>query len=277
MPVEIIFEDQDLIFLNKPAGLVVNRAETIKVATLQDLMEEKLRIKDLGLRKDWVDLVPSDFDDQYGTPEKIFAQRNGMVHRLDKDTSGVMVWAKNPGSLVNLLKQFRERQASKSYLTLLHGKLTPITGEIDLPIKRHPQRREKFSIRPDGRAAVTQYQVEQSYSALNLIEVTKVLGDEVAQQLADKTTSYQGFSLVEAWPKTGRTHQLRVHFTHLTHPLVGDSKYVGRKRARLDQLWCPRQFLHAKSLELTHPRTGKKIKFEAPLTVELQTSLSLLH
>jgi 23S rRNA pseudouridine1911/1915/1917 synthase len=254
--IKVIFEDRDILVVNKPAGLIVNRAKTVKGETLQGWFFGRQEDRKTERLEDWGKLLPEDFDNQYGEPEEIFEQRNGLVHRLDKYTSGVMVLAKNPGSLVNLLSQFKKREVKKRYICLVHGELSVESGEVNVPIARSKNNNKKFAVVLNGRSAITEYKVLQFYQ---------------------KQGYQQGFSLVECLPKTGRTHQIRVHMTHLQHPLVGDKKYLGKKRARLDEQWCPRQFLHASFLEFTHPRTKKRVSFEAELSEDLKKALSLLE
>ncbi|MBU0576190.1 RluA family pseudouridine synthase, partial [Patescibacteria group bacterium] len=225
MDIPIIHEDQDILVVDKPAGVVVNKAETLQELALQDWLEEKA--KDFQ-QVNWAELVPDDFDDSFGTPEEIFVQRQGLVHRLDKNTSGVLVMAKNPGSLVNLLSQFKNRQVKKRYVCLTHGKFRVPTGTISAPLGRMSTDRHKFAVVPQGRDAVTLYKVKDFYVGLN------EQGQEKLGKMVKKISLYQGFSLVECWPQTGRTHQIRVHMKHWKHPLVGDIKYVGKKRAKLD-------------------------------------------
>ncbi|MBD3279593.1 MAG: RluA family pseudouridine synthase [Candidatus Pacebacteria bacterium] len=264
---EIIYQDQDLLIINKPAGLVVNRAQTVKQATLQDWLAAR-QDKQLPAEQ-WQDLVPGDFNKQYGSAEEIFAQRQGLVHRLDKDTSGVMVAAKNPGSLVNLLAQFKKRQVKKAYLALVHGRLQLKQGKINLPLSRTRTSPHQFAVAADGRPAQTSYEVLQEFTKLDL---------QIPAKLKKYQRTYQaGFSLVKCWPQTGRTHQIRVHFKHLQHPLVGDQHYAGRKRIKLDKLWCPRQFLHAQELCLMRPRNHKQQCFQAALTDDLQVVLKRLR
>lgn len=267
MKIETIFEDQDILIVNKPAGLVVNEASSVKGETLQAWLTKRL---DDAETADWQALIPDDFTEEFGTAEEIFSQRQGLVHRLDKDTSGVMITAKNPGALVNLLAQFKQRQVKKKYTCLTHRKFRVPKGTIDAPLARARVDRQKFAVSSAGRSAVTNYELIAYYPNLN------ELGQEKLAKYKKKLSLYQGFTLVKCWPKTGRTHQIRVHMKHWQHPLVGDSKYVGKRRAKLDELWCPRQFLHASQIEFTHPRTQKKLIFEAELAVDLQYSLSLL-
>lgn len=279
MQIEILYQDDDLVVINKPPGVVVNRAATIKVPTLQDWMGELLMNEGAGGKEvtdaTWQMLVPADFDATFGTPADIFAQRQGIVHRLDKDTSGVMVLAKNPGALVALLRQFKHRQTEKKYLALVHGKFAVPEAVVNAPLGRASQDRKLFSVKAGGREAVTTYKVQREYKEVNQLELTARQPD-LTNQTVRRFSIYQGFSLVACWPKTGRTHQIRVHMAHLQHPLVGDLTYVGKKRKSLDPVWCPRQFLHAESLEFTHPRTGERMTISAPLTPDLQAVLDLL-
>ncbi len=267
MNIEVVFEDQDILIINKPAGLVMNRADSVKVLTLQDWLEKKLEKETIN---DWRELVPADFSEEFGTAEEIFKQRQGLAHRLDKDTSGVIVAAKNPGSLVNLLAQFRQREISKRYTCLTHGKFRVPKGTIRAPLGRDRTNRQKFTISSGGRPSITEYEVIDYHADLN------EQGQEKLKKFKKNLLSYQGFSLVNCWPKTGRTHQIRVHMKHWQHPLVGDTKYVGKKRAKLDREWCPRQFLHASSIEFTHPRTNEKVNFEVELADDLKQALNFL-
>lgn len=270
MDIPIIFQDQDIVVISKPAGVVVNRATSVRGETLQDWFEEHILQQQVGGEKvfptaeSWQELVPADFDATYGTPEEIFKERSGMVHRLDKDTSGIIVFAKNPGALVHLLAQFRKREVSKKYVCLVHGKVQPERDVVRAPLGRaQGKNRKKFQVRPDGRPAETEYQVLNYWPTFS----------EKAQQTLPKNvtthpTYQQGFTLVQATPHTGRTHQIRVHFAHLGHPLVGDATYTGKKRAGVDSLWCPRHFLHASELRITHPRTELKETFQSDLSTD---------
>lgn len=268
MDINIIYEDQDIWIIDKPAGLVANQAETVSEPTLQDWLKQRLvDVEEV----DWSELVPPNFNDSYGTPKEVFVQRLGLVHRLDKDTSGVLVAAKNPGALVNLLDQFRQRQTSKKYICLTHNKFRVPQGIIRAPLGRARTDRQKFAVISSGRSAVTEYRVVDYYSGLNKQGLRKL------EKFKKKISIYQGFSLVHCWPKTGRTHQVRVHMKHWKNPLVGDSKYVGKRRAKLDAVWCPRQFLHAAELKFTHPRTNEKVSFEVELAGDLKKVLGLLE
>jgi len=219
----------------------------------------------------WQQLLPVDFTDAFGTPESIFEARTGISHRLDKNTSGIFVCAKHPGALLSLLAQFRQRTVQKRYTCLTHGKFAMPEGEVNVPIGRRSSDRKLFAVVSDGRPSLTKYQVQQYYPTFNEAAYSQTTGIK-----KPRLSMYQGFSLVHCWPKTGRTHQIRVHMAHLQHPLVGDEKYVGKKRARVDVGWCPRQFLHASQIELTHPRTLKRVTFEAPLAEDLQSALEFV-
>lgn len=232
---EIIYEDGEILIVAKPAGMVVNRAETTSGTTLQDWVEGKLQMEmsEIKVRED----------------EEIFRQRSGVAHRLDKETSGVMAIGKNPFSLKELMRQFKNREVSKEYLALVHGKLEPKRGVINLPVGRLARNRQRFGVDIFGKPAITAYQVERVWP---------------------------DYSLVRLYPRTGRTHQIRVHLSHLGHPLVGDEVYGGRKRAVKDRVWCPRHFLHAAVLEIKHPISGQRMKFEAPLPADLKGALDEL-
>jgi 23S rRNA pseudouridine1911/1915/1917 synthase len=294
---KVLYEDQDVLVLDKPAGIVVNRAETNKQPSIQDWLATQLPIWATAQTKaDWEELIPTDFSSQYGTPEAIFQDRLGIAHRLDKDTSGALLIAKNPGTLIQLLQQFRDRQIQKKYLCLVHGDFPVPTGEISAPLGRARGDRTKFAVQADGRIALTKYQVKRHFVGMaGLIEPAKIglgvhdpkmvefearflLLPPSARKLlrSNRATYDQGFSLVECEPKTGRTHQIRVHMTHIHHPIVGDGTYVGKKRAKLDSLWCQRQFLHAAELSFIQPRTKEKINILAQLPADLKLVLSRL-
>lgn len=228
MPVspQIIFEDESVLVIDKPYGVVVNRADsTSGVETIQDFSEGKIR--------------KSETDEEFNS-------RGGIVHRLDKDTSGVLVIAKTSETFQNLKNQFKDRKTVKKYLALVHGKVVPDFGVIDAPIERSPFNRMHFGVFPGGREAVT------GYKLIKLIERNGGI-----------------YSFLEIEPKTGRTHQIRVHMKYIGHPIVSDPIYGGRKQIRGDLKWCPRLFLQATELSFFHPMTGELINFEAELPVEL--------
>lgn len=285
----ILFEDADLLVLSKPAGMVVNDAQSASGITVQEWVRHYLATTlhngpiaaSSTNESDWRELVPQDFDPQYGSPADIFAQRGGMVHRLDKETSGVLVWAKNPGAQVELLRQFREREVEKTYECLAHGLVEPEQGEINAPIERSFFNRQRFGVAPGGRPAVTRYATVRRYQLdfdrfLTAARSQHLFAGRPASHLQQQLADYLDYSYLHCAPKTGRTHQIRVHLSHLGHPLAGDSLYQGRKRIKLDAVWCPRHFLHAASLQLHHPRTQQQITFTAPLPPDLAEALTWL-
>lgn len=260
----ILFEDDALVVLNKPAGWVVNRAASYADLTIQDWMEERYQISEISVQRsaECRELDAEDYP--YGTPEEIFLERGGVAHRLDKDTSGLLVLTKTPAVLAEMMRQFREREISKTYEALVHGKLSPDAGIIRLPMSRSDHDYTKFTVDADGRLSETHYSVLQHFPGL-----PRGISEK-------KGKSYQGFTYLTLMPKTGRTHQIRVHMAALKHPIVGDATYAGRKRIVLDTEWCPRQFLHAKTLEFVHPVTKAKMQLMAPLADDLQTALAYL-
>lgn len=251
----IVHEDSAIVVLNKPAGWVVNRSETYKEQTVQDWFEERLGVSPTSKA------VRSVGED--ATPEEIFASRGGVAHRLDKETSGLLLLAKTPEALRELMRQFKAREVKKTYVALVHGKVVPETGSIRLPMDRSDEDYKKFAVKPEGRMSETEYEV---------LEYLPGLPKPIAPR---KGKSYQGFTLVRLTPKTGRTHQIRVHMSAIKHPLVSDATYAGRKRLVVDLEWCPRQFLHASTLCFTHPTTNEPLCFEAPLARDLQAALRL--
>lgn len=278
----ILFEDEDILVLAKPAGTVVNEASSAVGETIQQWAREYLARLAIPKPEFWQSLVPTDFDAQYGTPVEIFAQRAGMIHRLDKETSGVLLWAKNPGSQVELLRQFRERIVEKSYECLVHGRVEPEIGEIAVPIDRSTQNRQRFAVSAGGRPAVTRFQVTKRYQLdfdrfIGAARAAHLFAGRPAAQLKEQLTDYLDYSYLRCQPKTGRTHQIRVHCQHLGHPLAGDNLYQGRKRIKLDEIWCSRHFLHAATLTFDHPSTHQRVTFTAPLPDDLQATLTWLQ
>jgi 23S rRNA pseudouridine1911/1915/1917 synthase len=236
MKPKIVFEDEEILVLEKPAGIVVNRAESVKGETVQDWLEEKQKTVD-GRQKTE---SPSDF-----------VRRAGIVHRIDKETSGLLLVAKTPEAFENLQKQFKERRVEKQYLALVHGLVEPKEGEIRAPVGRLPWNRERFGVLAGGKEAKTTYVVISNFQSPN---------------------SKEKYSLLELKPKTGRTHQIRVHLKYWGHPVVADDKYAGRKTNRKDREWCPRLFLHASFIAFSHPKTGKRVEFISALPQDLKTA-----
>lgn len=236
--IQILFEDEQIVVVEKPSGVICNRAETVKVETLQDWIRPKLDYSQCGGQVDEESV-------------EYFKQRDGLVHRLDKETTGVMVLAKTPSAFIELLRQFREREVKKTYVALTHGIWKVREGEICMPIGRRRDNRQRMGVVEDGRESVTEYRVMEEYTKW-----------EFPRELKVDARGYTGFTMVEFRPKTGRMHQIRVHSRRLGHPLVGDEQYAGRKRSREDRKWCQRVMLHAASLELTHPKTKERMKWQ---------------
>jgi 23S rRNA pseudouridine1911/1915/1917 synthase len=232
-PPRIVHEDDYLLVIDKPAGMVVDRATTVKTETVQD----------------W---IARNFQFPIANDQSL---RNGVVHRLDRETSGLLLVAKTPEAFANLQRQFKERKVEKRYLALVHGKVEPEKGLIAVPLSRVPKDKKKVGVFLGGRKAQTGYKVRRRYDL-------KILGK---------------FSLLELAPKTGRTHQIRVHLKFINHPIVGDATYAGRKTARRDRTWCPRQFLHATQITFTHPESEEKVEFNSPLPADLRAALTHLQ
>src|SRR5688572_5779522 len=232
---DIIYEDCDCVVINKAPGMVVHPAAGSVSGTLVNaLLHHCPELKEIGAE---------------GRP--------GIVHRLDKDTSGVMVVAKNHRSLQLLAQQFKDRTVHKEYLALVWGKLKGDSGIIDRPIGRHRSQRKKMSCRfaySKTREALTEWNVEKCF------------------ELKADSRSIRWVSLCRLRPKTGRTHQIRVHLAELGHPVIGDKVYGGRPKADfknrniISLLYnFPRQALHSERLEISHPTTGRRIEFKAAL------------
>jgi 23S rRNA pseudouridine1911/1915/1917 synthase len=234
IPIDIVYEDDTLVVVNKPAGLVVHPAAGMPSGTLANALAYHFQQLPAGT-----------------------GVRPGLVHRLDRDTSGLLVVAKTDSALENLSDQFRDRTVYKSYVALVHGRVAASSGKIDQPLARDPSNRTRMAVVRGGRNALTLYRVRRGFDRFTLLDVEL---------------------------KTGRTHQIRVHLAWLKHPVVGDETYgAGRNntiqdtrlRARVRSL--NRQFLHAEKLGFTHPKTGEFVKFESPLPEDLIGLLSELE
>jgi 23S rRNA pseudouridine1911/1915/1917 synthase len=234
LPLDVVFEDRDIIVVNKPPGLVVHPGAGHREGTLLNaLLHHCPDLQEIG-----------------------DASRPGLVHRLDKDTSGLIVVAKTALAHAALVSQFQARQVAKRYLALVWGRMPGPTGEIAGEIGRHPTDRQKMSVHARrGKEAVTLWRVLREFPGpLTLLELT---------------------------PKTGRTHQLRVHLTSLGHPILGDTAYGGglsrlKSAPSLKGLTAPRQMLHAAMLSFTHPRTGGTVGWEAEVPEDFQRVLAFL-
>ena len=235
IPLDIVHEDEEIVVVNKTAGMVVHPAAGVRGGTLANALAFHFQ----------------------RLSRHAGALRPGIVHRLDRDTSGLIVVAKSAFAHEHLAEQFRARTVFKSYVALVHGRLKEDAGRVEQPLARDPRHRTRMAVVRGGREAVTAWRVRRTYERFTLLDV-KI--------------------------KTGRTHQIRVHLAWLKHPVVGDETYgMGRDRnladarlrAALDALG--RQFLHAEQLAFTHPRTGERLRFAAPLPAELQTFLDALE
>ena len=235
IPLDVVYEDEHLVVVNKPAGLVVHPAAGVDSGTLANALAYRFqRLSATG-----------------------GAIRPGIVHRLDKDTSGLMVVAKTEPGHENLSDQFRARTVFKRYVALVYGVVKQPQGRIEQPIARDSRNRTRMAVVPGGREALSLYTVRRQYDV---------------------------FTLVDIELKTGRTHQIRVHLSWLKHPVVGDALYSGgrensvqdpQRRAQIRKL--SRQFLHAGELAFNHPATGERMQFVAPLPPELARFLERLE
>jgi 23S rRNA pseudouridine1911/1915/1917 synthase len=235
IPLAVLYADEDVVVVDKQAGLVVQPAPNRRGGTLVNALLH-----------------------HFGPTSAGASERPGIVHRLDKDTSGVMVVARTPSALESLARQFRARSVEKLYLALAHGRLRQEQGELTWAVGRHPRERTRMSVASRrGRAAQTHFRVLERLP---------------------------GTSLLALSPRTGRTHQLRVHLAAFGHPLVGDRTYGTRRpsrgpASRVEGVLstCPRQALHAHVLAFDHPRDGRRVRFEAALPPDLGAVLDALR
>ena len=235
---DIIYEDDDIIVLNKQANMIVHPARGNTHGTL---------VNALAFYSDKLSSGLGEF-------------RPGIVHRLDRNTTGVMVVTKNDSAQWKVAKQFERRQMKKNYLAVVHGVPELMADRINAPLGLHPRMREKYAIRPEiGKEAITFYETIESF---------------------------RGFSLLKMAPKTGRTHQIRVHLSYIKHPIVGDDMYGGKLvypwqlqdgEPAVEEPVINRVALHAHTLEFKHPTTEKQVKFEAPLPEDMQKLLDMLR
>jgi 23S rRNA pseudouridine1911/1915/1917 synthase len=257
IPLDVIYEDEDLAVINKPAGMMVHAGSG--------------QNDDLRSRGTLVNALLYRFKTLSATGGEL---RPGIVHRLDKDTSGLIVVAKNDSAHTALGEMFSSRQIKKTYLALVQGDVARAKGTINSSVGRDPLRRTRMTTKPlsDARTAVSHY--------------------EVVRRLANR---FGKFTLVRVRIETGRTHQIRVHMASIGHPVVGDTLYGGsghltdqvasnaatskaaRRNSEPEKLRLGRNFLHSAQLEFTHPRTGKLLQLEAPLPAELEEFLGKLE
>ncbi|WP_082234242.1 RluA family pseudouridine synthase [Halobacillus massiliensis] len=222
--IEIVYEDEDVVVVNKPSGMVVHPAAGNMSGTLVHALLYHC----------------SDLSGINGV------ERPGIVHRIDKDTSGLLMVAKNDKAHESLVRQLMEKSVERKYVAIVHGDITHEYGTIDAPIGRDPKDRQKMAVVDKGKEAVTHFQVLEHFKE---------------------------FSYVECKLETGRTHQIRVHMRYINHPLAGDPKYGPRKTLDLKE----GQALHAKSVGFTHPRTEEWMKFEIDPPEEFTATLESLR
>ena len=231
VPLEILYADEDLAVVNKPAGVIVHPGAAASAGTLASALLHRFgKLSTVG-----------------------GPLRPGIVHRLDRGTSGALLVARSDAAHRSLVEQFRERRIQKTYLALLHGRMKQESGRIELPVARDMRRRSRMTARRrEGRPARTDWRVRLRLS---------------------------GFTLIEADLHTGRTHQLRVHFSALGHPVVGDTLYGAPRVVRAGSAVLPplgRNFLHAAQIRFMHPRSGETVEVRAPLPAELRSYLRQL-
>ena len=225
IPIEIIYEDNDIIVVNKPKGMVVHPANGNPDGTLVNAIMAKCKNSLSGIGGEI---------------------RPGIVHRIDKDTSGLLIIAKNDTAHVNMSEQIKNHEVKKTYIALVRGVIKENEATIDMPIGRSTSDRKKMAVNRNGKNAVTHIKVIKRYEKYTLVEVNI---------------------------ETGRTHQIRVHLSHIGYPIIGDYTYSNGK----NEFGVEGQCLHAKSLEFMHPITGKEMKLEAPLPQYFQEILNTMN
>lgn len=258
----VIFENDHLLVINKPAGLVVHAdGKTVEPNVCDWLLEKHPEIKGVG--------EPS------RTPEGKMVDRPGIVHRLDRETSGVMVIAKTQDAFDYLKNEFQEHRVQKTYNAFVWGTVKEDKGKIDRPIGRSKSDFRRWSAerfaRGELREAVTEYKVLQRFVSG---EVASNAGDAVGEALRAKKDLSDRVTYIEAYPKTGRTHQIRVHFKAINHPLVGDSLYAPKRPKGQLALGFERLALHARKIDFMD-MDGKEVSIEAPMPQDFKTALGL--
>jgi 23S rRNA pseudouridine1911/1915/1917 synthase len=266
IPLDIIYEDNDFIIINKPADIIVHPARGNTSGTIANALAFHLTCGELAeLASAEPDLDedeenPVDREDEL--PVALGDFRPGIVHRLDRNTTGVMILAKNNVAQWKIAKQFHDRHVEKSYLAIVHGVPDLTRDRVNAPLGVNLKFRYKYAVRPEagkGKEAITFYEVLESF---------------------------RGFSLLKLTPKTGRTHQIRVHLAHIKHPVVADDMYGGKpvypwqlKDAdpAPEAPVISRCALHASTIQFTHPTTKEIVRFEAPLPPDMQNLIDLLR
>lgn len=240
IPLDIVFEDDQLAVINKPSGMVVHPGAGVPSGTLANAIAFHFQLSNAEIQN----------------PKSEIRNRVGIVHRLDKETSGLIVVAKNEAAHENLSEQFRNRTVFKNYLALVHGEMPGERGQVDAPIGRDRQNRLRMAIIRTGRNALSIWKLRQRF---------------------------EHFTLLDVEIKTGRTHQIRVHLASIKHPVVGDETYNGGRDKNMQSTKIrhaiaklDRFFLHAEKLAFNHPTTGERIKFNSDLSPELQTFLEII-
>lgn len=253
MKLNIIFENKEILVVNKPTGLIVNRSQTASGETLQDEIADYL-----GLGKDDLGI----------------GERAGIVHRLDRETSGLILVAKSEKSFEKLQEQFKNRIIEKEYVALVHGHIKEDKVEIINKIVRIGKF-GKFgvaSIRQQGKESETNV-IKISNLQFKPLKFADILEQGEFNKVRKRYLAKQAmfYTLVSVFPKTGRTHQIRVHLKHFGNPVVSDTIYAPSKLLSFDKFWCSRLFLHAKSIKFMDPQTNKVISFtqEIPNTLVL--------
>jgi 23S rRNA pseudouridine1911/1915/1917 synthase len=250
IPLDIVFEDEHLAVINKPAGMVVHPGAGVSSGTLANAIAWHFKSEP--------PVVTGGFKEPIENPSltRNGPDRIGIVHRLDKDTSGLIVIAKDEQTHEALAEQFRLREVFKSYVAFVHGVISENSGKIDRPIARDRWHRTKMTVAANGRQALSLWKVR---------------------------ARYEKFTLLEVEIKTGRTHQIRVHLASINHPVVGDATYnegrdntIANNEIKKTVETLGRFFLHAERLEFSHPQTGEKMEFVQPLPTELEDLLKLL-
>jgi 23S rRNA pseudouridine1911/1915/1917 synthase len=245
IPLDIVFEDEFLAVINKPAGMVVHPGAGVRSGTLANAIAHHFKFN-----------IPDSKLSESGTWDPGSGIRVGIVHRLDKDTSGLILVAKDEQTHEALAEQFRDRTVQKKYVALVHGNIAENSGKIERPIARDRWHRTKMTVAANGRHALSLWKVRERFEKFTLLEVDI---------------------------KTGRTHQIRVHLASINHPVVGDATYnEGRDntianaevRKAIEKL--NRFFLHSQRLTFTHPNTGERLTFTSELPTELAQLLKLL-